>query len=81
MNRRATLRQFVTESFFVEDFTDHDSFLRTGIIDSTGMMELILFLEVTFAFKIEDHELVPDNLDSIDKLLRFVERKTARRGR
>jgi len=80
MSTRETLRRFIAESFFVEDFADQDSFLRTGIVDSTGMMELILFLEATFAFKIEDGELIPDNLDSIDKLLKFIERKTARRG-
>lgn len=79
MNTRDTLRQFITDSFFVEDFADDDSFLRTGIVDSTGMMELILFLEATFAFRIEDVDLIPDNLDSIDQLLRFIERKTASR--
>jgi acyl carrier protein len=76
MNTRETLRRFIAETFFVEDFADGDSFLKTGIIDSTGMMELILFLEEQFDLKVEDRELVPDNLDSIDNLLRFVRGKT-----
>lgn len=77
MNTRDTLRRFIADTFFVEDFADGDSFLKTGIIDSTGMMELILFLEQEFDMRIEDRELVPDNLDSIDNLLRFIRRKTA----
>lgn len=75
MKTRETLRRFIAETFFVEDFADGDSFLKTGIVDSTGMMELILFLEAEFDIKVEDRELVPDNLDSIDNLLRFIRRK------
>lgn len=77
MTPRDTLRRFIEETFFAEGFADGDSFLRTGIIDSTGMMELILFLEERFALKVEDQELVPENLDSIDNLLRFIGRKGA----
>lgn len=76
MKTREILRRFIAETFFVEDFADGDSFLKTGIVDSTGMMELILFLEAEFDIKVEDRELVPDNLDSIDNLLRFIRRKT-----
>ena len=52
-----------------------DSFLDQGIIDSTGVLELVTFLEERFAIKIADNELVPQNLDSIDNLVRFIEHK------
>jgi len=77
VNRRETLRRFIADTFFADAFADGDSFLKTGIVDSTGMMELILFLETTFDLKIEEEDLVPENLDSIDNLLRFLERKSA----
>jgi acyl carrier protein len=71
------LRQFVIENFLFgkpgENFTDGDSFLELGIIDSTGVMELIAFLEERYAIKMQDHDLIPDNLDSVDGLARFVE--------
>lgn len=74
---RAQLRAFISDTFFVEDFADSSSFLQSGIIDSTGMMELVSFVEQTFGVKLEDAELVPANLDSIDNLVRFVGKKRA----
>lgn len=71
------IRVFIEETFIVDGFADDDSFLRTGVIDSTGMMELVLFLEQEFAIKIVDTELVPRNLDSIARAATFVERKRA----
>jgi len=52
-----------------------ESFLERGIIDSTGVLELVGFLERRFGVRVEDHELVPANLDSIRGLVNFVERK------
>jgi acyl carrier protein len=78
MNPRQHIRNFIAETFFVSDFDDHASFLRTGIIDSMGMAQLVTFLEQTFEFAVADAELVPDNLDSLDRVVAFVERK--RRG-
>jgi acyl carrier protein len=75
MNPRDRIRAFVIESFFVDDFSDEDSFLRNGIIDSLGMLELIAFLEKEFGIKITDAELVPENLDSLARVCAFVERK------
>lgn len=69
------LRTFIQDTFFVEGFADGDSFLRNRLIDSTGMMELVAFVEAEFGFKAADTELVPDNLDSIDNLVRYVARK------
>jgi acyl carrier protein len=69
------IRRFIEETFIVDGFADDDSFLRTGVIDSTGMMELVLFLEREFDIKIADTELLPRNLDSIARAAAFVERK------
>jgi acyl carrier protein len=73
------LRQFITDNFAfgLEDtrFSDEDSLLGKGLIDSTGVLELVAFLEERFAIKVEDHELIPENLDSIDKLSRYLEEK------
>jgi len=77
VNTRATIRDFISQTFFVEGFGDSDSFLQTGIIDSTGMLELVAFLEQTFSIKIGDAELVPQNLDSLDNLCNFLEKKQA----
>ncbi len=77
MDTNSKVRTFISDTFFVEDFADDDSFLKSGIIDSTGMMELVAFAEESFGIKIADAELVPENLDSVNNLCRFVERKRA----
>jgi acyl carrier protein len=51
------------------------SFLEKGIVDSTGILELVAFLEETFNIKVEDEELVPENLDSVSNLVKFVSQK------
>ena len=51
------------------------SFLEKGLIDSTGVLEVVMFLEERFGIKVQDEELVPDNLDSLARIARFVERK------
>ena len=75
MTTRDRVRTFISETFFVDTFKDDDSFLVSGIIDSTGMMELVLFLEQEFDIPIRDVDLTPDNLDSVDKVIAFVARK------
>jgi acyl carrier protein len=60
-----------------DDVTDEDSLLAKGIIDSTGVLELVSFLTETYGIQIEDDELIPDNFDSIKKLAAFVARKQA----
>jgi acyl carrier protein len=71
------LRKFVTDNFMFgkpyEGFADDDSFIERGIIDSTAVMELIAYLESRYAIKLQDQDLIPDNLDSISGLARFVE--------
>lgn len=75
LSTQATIRRFLADVFFAEDVDDDASFLEQGIIDSTGMLELVMFLETTYGIKVADNELVPDNLDSLNKLAAFIERK------
>jgi acyl carrier protein len=76
---RSKLREFVIDNFLMGDpnaeLDDADSFLETGIVDSTGMLELVMFLEQNFDLKIPDQDLLPENFDSIERLIKFVERK------
>jgi acyl carrier protein len=78
-NVEVELRRFVIDNFpfseLGEDLSNDASFLDQGIIDSTGVLELVTFLETTYGIRVEDDELVPDNLDSINRLLSFLERK------
>jgi acyl carrier protein len=73
------LRSLVVENLlFGQDdgkFSDDDSFLEKGIIDSTSVLELVSLLERQYQIKIEDEDLVPDNLDSINNLSRFIQTK------
>ena len=73
------MRRFVVENFMFgqegDGLTSDQSFLDSGIIDSTGVLELLGFIEQKYAISVDDHELVPDNLDSIDRVASFVERK------
>jgi acyl carrier protein len=71
----SSLRQFIRDNFlFGQDlaFADHDSLLELGIVDSTGVLELVKFIEDRYRITIEDEELVPENLDSIENLVRFI---------
>ncbi len=78
MTPKQRIRDFIVENFFVDGFGDDESFLRSGIVDSMGMSQLVAFLEETFGFPIADDELVPENLDSLSRVAAFVDRKTAR---
>jgi acyl carrier protein len=72
------LRRFISEVFFVEGFSEDASFLGEGIIDSTGMLELVMFVETTYGLQILDDELVPENFDSLNKVVAFITRKTVK---
>ncbi len=79
MEIKEQIKQFFEENFMAEfesDFKDDDSFLESGIIDSTGVLELVLFLEENYDFKVEDEEITPDNLDSFKNLKDYVNKKT-----
>ncbi len=78
MSKREKIRSFIVDNFLFGDdrgLHDDSSFLDEGIIDSTGIMQLVAFLGEEFLVSIEDRELIPDNLDSINKVTAFIERK------
>ena len=75
------VRSYIETTFLFGDssrLSSDMSFLDSSILDSTGMLELISFIEQEFAISIDPTELVPDNLDSISKVTRFIERKKGR---
>ena len=83
MQLQQQLRQFIVDNFLygrANGLADDTSFLDAGIIDSTGILELISSLEETYAVHMEDHELVPDNLDSINKVAAFLQLKMQQRN-
>ena len=78
MSLRDQIRHFVLENFILEnpeDLVDDESMLNIGIMDSTGVLELVAFIESTFEIKVEDEELNRENLDSINKIVSYLERK------
>ena len=81
MDLREKINDYIVENFLfgdAEPLTDDTmSLLDNGIIDSTGVMELVAFLEGDFGLEIADEELVPENLDSVANLVGFVSRKQA----
>ncbi|HZD31915.1 MAG TPA: phosphopantetheine-binding protein [Candidatus Angelobacter sp.] len=56
-------------------FADTDSFLESGIIDSTGVLQLVTYLEETYGIAVEDDELTPDNLDCVNSVAAYLSRK------
>lgn len=80
MNRdlERAVREFIIQNFTFEDdgsLTPEASLLDNGVIDSTGVLELITFVEETYGIKVEDNEIVPENLDSIRNVASFVDRR------
>lgn len=73
------IRTFIFSNFLFDTdesaLKNDTSFLEQGIIDSTGVLELVEWLEETFAIKVEDDELIPENLDSVNQLAQFIARK------
>jgi len=75
---KGKIRDFIVENFLfgsADELNDDSSFLDGGIIDSTGVLELVEFLEEDFSFSIDDEELVPENLDSINNVAAFLKNK------
>ncbi len=83
---KQSVRSFIAENFYVPSgltASDHVSLRDLGIVDSTGVLEVILFLENAYSIQVQDAEILPENLDSIDAIARFVQRKrspSAERG-
>ncbi len=77
-DQKTKIKNFIIENFLfgnANGLEDNTSFLEEGIIDSTGVLELVTFLEEEFEIQIEDEELVPENLDSINNVSAYLERK------
>ena len=76
---RDSVHAFLLKNFYVgnEGLTDGESLLDRGIVDSTGILEVIAYLEETFGLRVEDSEILPENLDSVGAIVRFVETKKA----
>ena len=75
---REKIRDFVVENFLFGEsngLKDDSSFLDEGIIDSTGILELVSFLEEEFSIRIEDEELIPENLDSVNNVVAYLGKK------
>jgi acyl carrier protein len=75
---QARARRFIFENFYVSDpseFTDDTSLITSGLVDSTGMLEVIAFLESEYGIRVEDREMVPANLETISRIAAFVKRK------
>jgi acyl carrier protein len=73
------IRQFIIDNFLMgqdsDSLKDDSSFLEEGVIDSTGVLELVGFLEENYGIKVEDEELIPENLDSIKNICAYLELK------
>ncbi len=76
---RRTIHRYILENFLFTDddeaLDDEASFLEEGIVDSTGILELVMFVEETFGITVEDEELLPENFDSVAQLADYVLRK------
>lgn len=76
-----SIREFIARNFMYREgvgtLGDEDSLLDRGLIDSTGVLELVMFLEKSFDIKVQDDEVVPENLDSITRIASFVRRKVS----
>jgi acyl carrier protein len=79
MSVEQQVRDYILENYLFTDdqsaLNNADSFLETGILDSTGILEVIYFIEEDFDIKVEDDEMIPENLDSVDHIVAFVSGK------
>lgn len=76
---RESLRTLILENYLFTDddgeLDDDDSFLDTAILDSMGILEVIAFIREEFGIEVEEEEMIPENLDSINRLIAFIEAK------
>ena len=78
MDVPARVKQFIVENFYVSDpaeLTEDTSLITGGYVDSTGMLEMIAFLEREFGIRVKDQEMVPENLETIGQIASFIARK------
>lgn len=78
MEIKAQVREYVARNLLFSDngfeYDDDDSFLQEGIVDSVGVLELVLFVEETFGVAVDDQDITPDNFDSVNKLADYIQR-------
>lgn len=81
MSVRQDIRSFILRNYLYTDdagaLADGQSLMQSGTMDSTGVLELIMFIEERYALKVADEEMLPANLDSVDAVVAYVERKRA----
>lgn len=81
MSAKQQVRKFILNNYLFTDderkLSDSESLMQNGTMDSTGILELIMFLEESFGIKISDAEMIPANLDSVQNVVSFLERKQA----
>ena len=78
MDPTTVVREFVLSNFYVPDTTvlsDEASLLDHGVIDTTGVLEVIAFIERRFEIRVDDEEILPENLDSVARISAYVQRK------
>jgi len=79
MHIEQEIKTYILENYLFTDddsqLSSADSFLEKGILDSTGILEVIYFIEEEYGLKVEDEEMIPENLDSVEYLVAFVKRK------
>lgn len=79
---RSAVREFINDNFLfregLETVSDSESLLENGLLDSTGVLELVAFLETDLGIDILDAEIVPENFDSVDNITRYAESKLAK---
>jgi acyl carrier protein len=79
MDIKGRVRQYISENILMTgaaaDLTDDASLLQRSVLDSTGVLELVTFLEDTFGIKVADEEMLPENLDSLNRITAYVQRK------
>ena len=77
---KQTVKNYILENVLYgageDELNYEDSFLEKGIIDSTGVLEIVSFIEEEYDFTVEDEEMVPENLDSVNNLAKFIKGKT-----
>lgn len=81
MQQRQRIKQYILKNFLFSDdesaIGDQDSLVRGGILDSTGIYELIMYIEEEFKFTITPEEMIPDNFDTLEAMDAFIDRKRA----
>ena len=83
MDPKEHILQFIITNFYVsqpELLTDDASLLELGVIDSTGVLEIIGFVESTFGFRVADNEMLPENLGTVARITAYVQRKLGKTG-